>query len=58
MSLVARAVGMLGSLDELAGRTAEAKRRYEKAASLAAAAGDAPGHRRWLSASKTLRVSL
>jgi serine/threonine protein kinase/tetratricopeptide (TPR) repeat protein len=58
MSLVARAVGMLGSLDELAGRTAEAKRRYEKAASLAAAAGDAPGHRRWLSASKTLRASL
>ena len=58
MSLVARAVGMLGSLDELAGRSREAQRRYEAAADLAAAAGDAPGHRRWLSASKTLCVSL
>ena len=57
-SLVARAVGMLGSIDELAGRARDAQARYEEAASLAAAAGDAPGYRRWLSASKTLRASL
>lgn len=57
-SLVARAVGMLGSIDELAGRARDAQRRYEEAASLAAKAGDAPGYRRWLSASKTLRASL
>jgi serine/threonine-protein kinase len=57
-SLVARAVGMLGSIDELAGRARDAQVRYEEAASLAAAAGDAPGYRRWLSASKTLRASL
>lgn len=57
-SLVARAMGMLGSLDELAGRGVEAQRRYESAAALAAEAGDAPGYRRWLSASKTLGVSL
>ncbi|MBW2493758.1 MAG: AAA family ATPase, partial [Deltaproteobacteria bacterium] len=56
--LVARAVGMLGSVDELAGRVREAQARYEEAASLAAEAGDAPGYRRWLSASKTLRASL
>ena len=57
-SLVARAVGMLGSIDELAGRARDAQVRYEEAASLAAAAGDAPGYRRWLSASKTLRASI
>ncbi|MGB3050406.1 MAG: protein kinase [Polyangiales bacterium] len=57
-SLVARAVGMLGSIDELAGRARDAQARYEEAASLAAEAGDAPGHRRWLSASKTLRASI
>ena len=57
-SLVARAVGMLGSLDELAGRARDAQLRYEEAAALAAQAGDAPGYRRWLSASKTLRASL
>jgi serine/threonine-protein kinase len=57
-SLVARAVGMLGSIDELAGRARDAQVRYEEAASLAAEAGDAPGYRRWLSASKTLRASL
>jgi hypothetical protein len=57
-SLVARAVGMLGSVDELAGRARDAQVRYEEAASLAAEAGDAPGYRRWLSASKTLRASL
>jgi hypothetical protein len=56
--LVARAVGMLGSIDELAGRARDAQVRYEEAASLAAEAGDAPGYRRWLSASKTLRASL
>ncbi len=58
ISLVARALGMLGSLEELAGRPRDAKRRYEEAAALAAQAGDAPGHRRWLSASKTLQASL
>jgi serine/threonine-protein kinase len=58
MSLVARAVGMLGSIDELAGRARDAQVRYEEAASLAAQAGDAPGYRRWLSASKTLRASI
>jgi tetratricopeptide (TPR) repeat protein len=57
-NLVARAVGMLGSIDELAGRARDAQLRYEEAASLAAQAGDAPGYRRWLSASKTLRASL
>ncbi len=57
-SLVARAIGMLGSIDELAGRARDAQVRYEKAASLAAQAGDAPGYRRWLSASKTLRASI
>ena len=57
-SLVARAVGMLGSIDELAGRARDAQVRYEEAASLAAQAGDAPGYRRWLSASKTLRASI
>lgn len=57
-SLVARAVGMLGSIDELAGRARDAQTRYEEAASLAAEAGDAPGYRRWLSASKTLRASI
>lgn len=57
-NLVARAVGMLGSIDELAGRARDAQVRYEEAASLAAEAGDAPGYRRWLSASKTLRASL
>lgn len=57
-SLVARAVGMLGSIDELAGRARDAQVRYEDAASLAAEAGDAPGYRRWLSASKTLRASI
>ncbi|MGB5348258.1 MAG: hypothetical protein WBN10_01575, partial [Polyangiales bacterium] len=57
-SLVARAVGMLGSIDELAGRARDAQARYEEAASLAAEAGDAPGYRRWLSASKTLRASI
>jgi serine/threonine-protein kinase len=57
-SLVARAVGMLGSIDELAGRARDAQVRYEDAASLAAQAGDAPGYRRWLSASKTLRASI
>lgn len=57
-SLVARAVGMLGSIDELAGRGRDAQVRYEEAASLAADAGDAPGYRRWLSASKTLRASI
>jgi tetratricopeptide (TPR) repeat protein len=57
-SLVARAVGMLGSIDELAGRARDAQVRYEEAASLAAESGDAPGYRRWLSASKTLRASL
>jgi len=56
--LVARAVGMLGSIDELAGRARDAQVRYEEAASLAAEAGDAPGYRRWLSASKTLRASI
>ncbi|MBW2162430.1 MAG: hypothetical protein JRH14_21120, partial [Deltaproteobacteria bacterium] len=54
----ARAVGMLGSIDELAGRARDAQVRYEEAASLAAQAGDAPGYRRWLSASKTLRASI
>ena len=58
ISLMARAVGMLGSIDELAGRARDAQVRYEEAASLAAEAGDAPGYRRWLSASKTLRASL
>jgi len=58
LSLVARAVGMLGSIDELAGRARDAQLRYEDAASLAAQAGDAPGYRRWLSASKTLRASI
>ena len=57
-SMVARAVGMLGSIDELAGRARDAQVRYEEAASLAARAGDAPGYRRWLSASKTLRASI
>ena len=57
-SLVARAVGMLGSIDELAGRSRDAQTRYEEAANLAAEAGDAPGYRRWLSASKTLRASI
>lgn len=57
-NLVARAVGMLGSIDELVGRGRDAQVRYEEAASLAAEAGDAPGYRRWLSASKTLRASL
>jgi tetratricopeptide (TPR) repeat protein len=57
-SMVARAVGMLGSIDELAGRARDAQVRYEEAASLAAQAGDAPGYRRWLSASKTLRASI
>ena len=57
-SLVARAVGMLGSIDELAGRARDAQLRYEEAATLAAEAGDAPGYRRWLSASKTLRASI
>jgi tetratricopeptide (TPR) repeat protein len=57
-SLVARAVGMLGSIDELAGRARDAQVRYEEAATLAAESGDAPGYRRWLSASKTLRASL
>ena len=57
-SLVARAVGMLGSIDELAGRARDAQTRYEEAATLAAEAGDAPGYRRWLSASKTLRASI
>ncbi len=57
-SLVARAVGMLGSIDELAGRARDAQQRYEEAATLAAEAGDAPGYRRWLSASKTLRASI
>lgn len=56
--IVARAVGMLGSIDELAGRARDAQVRYEEAASLAAESGDAPGYRRWLSASKTLRASL
>ncbi len=58
LSLVARAIGMLGSIDELAGRARDAQHRYEDAASLAAQAGDAPGYRRWLSASKTLRASM
>ena len=58
VGLVARAVGMLGSIDELAGRARDAQVRYEEAAGLAAEAGDAPGYRRWLSASKTLRASL
>ncbi len=58
LSLVARAVGMLGSIDELAGRAREAQFRYEEASTLAAQAGDAPGYRRWLSASKTLRASI
>jgi tetratricopeptide (TPR) repeat protein len=57
-SMVARAVGMLGSIDELAGRARDAQLRYEEAASLAARAGDAPGYRRWLSASKTLKASI
>jgi serine/threonine-protein kinase len=57
-SMVARAVGMLGSIDELAGRARDAQVRYEEAATLAAQAGDAPGYRRWLSASKTLRASI
>jgi len=57
-SLVGRAVGMLGSIDELAGRARDAQVRYEEAASLAAQAGDAPGYRRWFSASKTLRASI
>jgi tetratricopeptide (TPR) repeat protein len=57
-SLVARAVGMLGSIDELAGRARDAQTRYAEAATLAAEAGDAPGYRRWLSASKTLRASI
>ena len=57
-SLIARAVGMLGSIDELAGRARDAQVRYEEAASLAAESGDAPGYRRWLSASKTLRASI
>ncbi|MFW2386835.1 MAG: protein kinase domain-containing protein [Polyangiales bacterium] len=58
LSLVARAVGMLGAIDELAGRARDAQVRYEDAAGLAADAGDAPGYRRWLSASKTLRASI
>ncbi|MGB5813517.1 MAG: protein kinase [Polyangiales bacterium] len=58
LGVVARAVGMLGSIDELAGRARDAQLRYEDAASLAAQAGDAPGYRRWLSASKTLRASI
>jgi len=58
LSVVARAIGMLGSIDELAGRARDAQHRYEDAASLAAQAGDAPGYRRWLSASKTLRASI
>ncbi len=58
LSMVARAVGMLGSIDELAGRARDAQLRYEDAAALAAQAGDAPGYRRWLSASKTLRSSI
>ena len=52
--LVARALGTMGSLDELQGRRDRALKRYEEAAQLAARAGDAPGHRRWRSASKGL----
>ncbi|MBW2685296.1 MAG: hypothetical protein JRE19_05190 [Deltaproteobacteria bacterium] len=40
------------------GRANGATVRYEEAANLAAQAGDAPGYRRWLSASKTLRASI
>jgi tetratricopeptide (TPR) repeat protein len=58
LNVVARAVGMLGSIDELAGRARDAQLRYEDAAFLAAQSGDAPGYRRWLSASKTLRASI
>lgn len=54
LELVARAIGTMGSLDELQGRRDRALRRYEEAAELAAQAGDAPGHRRWRSASKGL----
>jgi hypothetical protein len=49
---------LLGSIDEVAGRARDALFRYEEAAALAAPAGDAPGYRRWLSASKTLRASI
>jgi len=49
---------MLGTIDELAGRARDAQVRYEEAAALAGQAGDAPGYRRWLSASKTLRASI
>jgi serine/threonine-protein kinase len=46
-ALAASALGVLGSVDELAGRRDAAKRRYLEASLLAANAGDARGRVRW-----------
>jgi serine/threonine-protein kinase len=46
-ALAASALGVLGAVDELAGRRDAAKRRYLEASLLAANAGDARGRVRW-----------
>ncbi|MCA9531362.1 MAG: protein kinase [Myxococcales bacterium] len=52
VALVARAVGSLGSLDELDGARDLARSRFDEASELAALAGDADGCERWLAALK------
>jgi tetratricopeptide (TPR) repeat protein len=55
-AIAATAMGVLGSVDELAGRRDKAAQRYRDAAVLAADSGDAPGRDRWLRASQSLRT--
>jgi tetratricopeptide (TPR) repeat protein len=56
-ALGASATGMLGAVDELAGRPSQAAVRYRAAAALAVRAGDADARERWERASMERRAS-
>ncbi len=53
-ALAAGVLGVLGSLDELAGERVRARDRYREATLLAASAGDAGARTRWRRAARTL----
>ncbi len=53
-ALAAGVLGVLGSIDELAGERARARDRYRQAQQLAASAGDAGARSRWRRAAMTL----
>ena len=55
MSIAARAVGTVGAIAEQTANPEDARAHYATAAQIAAAAGDAPGFRRWVTAGQLLQ---